>query len=252
MSPTSSVSSQRRFAVAGVLGIVILVAGVLGMVMTAASIFSSQREQGAQDAASYAALEKAKAAGEDAFNRNFYEQRCGWGDASACGKTAVMYWEGRGTAQDRVKALALHRKACDGGYTASCEVLKTLPDGQGKTAADELFRRAGTMSVFGANGKSSIKESQGDATAIFVQACNAGSMQGCAEAAARYRDGNGVASDYGRALELYRKACAGGERNACEDMKKIPASPQVNPAPTAQPADDDPIGPGGFITPPSK
>jgi TPR repeat protein len=48
--------------------------------------------------------------------------------AEACGKTAVMYWEGRGTAQDRAKALALHRKACDGGYAASCEALKNLPD----------------------------------------------------------------------------------------------------------------------------
>jgi TPR repeat protein len=222
------------------------------MAVTAASIFGSHQEQAAQDAASYAALEKAKTAGADAFNRNFYEQRCGWGDASACGKTAVMYWEGRGTAQDRVKALALHHKACDGGYTESCEALKTLPDGQVKTAADELFRQAGTMSVFGANGKKSVKDSQGDATAMFVRACDAGSMQGCAEAAARYRDGNGVASDYGRALELYRKACVGGERNACQDVKGIPASQPVNPAPTAQPADDDPIGPGGFITPPDR
>jgi len=66
--------------------------------------------------------------GRDAFDRNFYEQRCGWGDAGACGKTAVMYWEGRGTEQDRVKALALHRKACDGGYAPSCEALKMLPE----------------------------------------------------------------------------------------------------------------------------
>jgi hypothetical protein len=134
-----------------------------------------------------------------------------------------MYWEGRGTAQDRVKALALHRKACDGGYAASCEALKNLPDSQVKAAADELFRQAGTMSVFGANGKS-VQDSQGDATAMFVRACDAGSLQACAEAAARYRDGNGVAADYGRALELYRKACAGGERKACEDMKEIPAA----------------------------
>jgi hypothetical protein len=62
--------------------------------------------------------------GRDAFDRNFYEQRCGWGDAAACGKAAVMY----AALQDRAKALALHRKACDGGFTASCEALKNLPD----------------------------------------------------------------------------------------------------------------------------
>jgi hypothetical protein len=62
--------------------------------------------------------------GRDAFDRNFYEQRCGWGVAAACGKAAVMY----AAIQDRAKALALHRKACDGGFTASCEALKNLPD----------------------------------------------------------------------------------------------------------------------------
>ncbi len=157
--------------------------------------------------------------GRDAFDRNFYEQRCGWGVAAACGKAAVMY----AAIQDRAKALALHRKACDGGFTASCEALKTLPDGQVKAAADELLRHAGTVSIFGVNGKS-VEDSQGDATAMFVRACDAGSMPGCAEAAARYRGGNGVAVDYGRALELYRKACAGGEGKACEDMKEIPAA----------------------------
>jgi type IV secretory pathway TraG/TraD family ATPase VirD4 len=161
--------------------------------------------------------------GRDAFDRNFYEQRCGWGDAVACGKTAVMYWDGRGATQDRAKALALHRKACDGGYAPSCEALKTLPDSQVKAAGDELFRQAGTMSTFGANGKR-VEDSQGDATAMFVLACDAGSLPGCAEAAARYRGGNGVPVYYGRALELYRKACAGGERKACEDMKEIPAA----------------------------
>jgi type IV secretory pathway TraG/TraD family ATPase VirD4 len=101
------------------------------------------------------------------------------------------------------------------------KLLKAQP--QDKAAADELARHAGVMSIFGENGKS-IADSQGDATAMFVRACDAGSMHGCAEAAARYRDGNGVAVDYGRALELYRKACAGGEPNVCEDMKKIPAA----------------------------
>ena len=79
------------------------------------------------------------------------------------------------------------------------------------------------MSLYGVNGKS-VKDSQSDATAMFVRACDAGSAQGCAEAAARYRNGKGVARNYARALELYRKACAGGERTACEDMKEIPAA----------------------------
>jgi type IV secretory pathway TraG/TraD family ATPase VirD4 len=92
-----------------------------------------------------------------------------------------------------------------------------------KANPDELYSLAGRMSIFGANGKS-IEDSQSDATALFVRACDAGSVQGCAEAAERYRDGKGVTVDNGRALELYRKACAGGERQACEDMKDVPSA----------------------------
>ena len=95
---------------------------------------------------------------------------------------------------------------------------------QDKETADELFRHAGTMEIFGANGRKSVEDSQGDVTALYVRACDAGSMKGCAEAATRYRDGKGVTVDYGRALELYRKACAGREYKACDDMKDVPAA----------------------------
>ncbi len=152
--------------------------------------------------------------GRDVFDRLFYERNCDAGDVEACGKAAVMNAEGRGTAPDPVKAMQLHRKACEAGRAASCEAVKKV---------DELVDRARTMSLFGVNGKS-VKDSQSYATAMFVQACDAGSAEGCAAAAARYRDAKGVVRDYARALELYRKACAGGERKACEDMKEIPAA----------------------------
>jgi type IV secretory pathway TraG/TraD family ATPase VirD4 len=109
-----------------------LIAGVaVGLVLllvAAQAVIRNQNEKAATEAAQRAALKDSMDKGSAAFDRNFYEQRCGWGVAEACGKTAVMYWEGRGTAQDRAKALALHRKACDGGYAASCEALKNLPD----------------------------------------------------------------------------------------------------------------------------
>jgi hypothetical protein len=102
--------------------------GLVLLLVAAQSVIRNQNEKAATEAAQRAALKDSMDKGSAAFDRNFYEQRCGWGVAEACGKTAVMYWEGRGTAQDRVKALALYRKACDGGYAASCEALKTLPD----------------------------------------------------------------------------------------------------------------------------
>ena len=72
--------------------------------------------------------------GRDVFDRLFYERNCDAGDAEACGKAAVMYADGRGTAPDPVKALQLHRKACEGRRVASCEAVKNV---------DELVDRPG-------------------------------------------------------------------------------------------------------------
>jgi hypothetical protein len=79
----------------------------------------------AQDhAASKSTQEEDANKGRDVFDRMFYERNCDAGDAEACGKAAVMYSEGRGATQDPVKALQLHRKACEGGRVASCEAVK--------------------------------------------------------------------------------------------------------------------------------
>ena len=192
------------------------VVGLVLLFVGAQALITNHNEKPAGDDAATAAQKANDAKGRDTFDRLFYERNCDAGDAGACGKAAVMY----AAIQDQAKAMALHRKACDGGITASCEALKNLPNSQDKTTADELFRQADEMPIPGATGKS-VEESQGDATALFVRACDAGSMQGCARAATRYRDGIGVTVDFGRAIELYRKACAGGERKACQDMKDL-------------------------------
>lgn len=190
-------------------------AGLVLLLFLAQALMRNRNEKPAGDDAATAAQKANDVKGRDTFDRLFYERNCDAGDAAACGKAAVMY----AAIQDQAKALALHRKACDGGITASCEALKVLPDSQDKATADELFRQADAMPI-PATGKS-VEESQGDATALFVRSCNAGSMQGCARAGTRYRDGIGVTVDFGRAIELYRKACAGGERKACQDMKDL-------------------------------
>ena len=195
------------------------VVGLVLLIVGAQALISKRNEKPAVDDAATAAQKANDAKGRDTFDRLFYERNCDAGDTAACGKAAVMY----AAIQDRAKARALHRKACDAGITASCEALKNLPGSEDKTTADDLFRQAGTMSTFGASGKS-VEDSRGDATAMFVRACDAGSMAGCAEAGTRYRDGVGVPVDNGRAMELYRKACEGGEKKACEDMKDVPAA----------------------------
>jgi type IV secretory pathway TraG/TraD family ATPase VirD4 len=86
-----------------------------------------QQGNAATPAGAYTLTPQEKAdKGTEVFDRLFYERNCGGGDTVACGKAAVMYWV-HGEQQDRVKALELHRKACDGGVAASCEALKTLP-----------------------------------------------------------------------------------------------------------------------------
>jgi len=53
-------------------------------------------------------------------------QACDGGEAVGCSNLALIYEQGLGVARDLRHALALHKKACDGGLKSSCERLKTL------------------------------------------------------------------------------------------------------------------------------
>ena len=46
-------------------------------------------------------------------------------------------------------------------------------------------------------------------------------MLGCTNLGSMYANGDGVEEDLGKAAELLKKACDGGERNACRGLDII-------------------------------
>ncbi len=123
--PTGSWFAAHWKLIAGV------AVGLVLLLVVVQSVIRNQNEKAARDDAATAAQKANDAKGRDVFDRLFYERNCDAGDPPACGKAAVMNAQGRGMeAQNPVKALALHKKACAGGIAASCEAVKTAEAGK--------------------------------------------------------------------------------------------------------------------------
>jgi hypothetical protein len=62
-----------------------------------------------------------------------------------------------------------------------------------------------------------------DATrvALFSHECSSGDLQGCVNLGTMYRMGWGVGKDLSRASDLFKKACAGGNRDGCKSLELI-------------------------------
>jgi TPR repeat protein len=57
---------------------------------------------------------------------------------------------------------------------------------------------------------------------LFEKACDGGDGQSCAGAAVIYASGDGVPADLPRAAALLDKGCAAGSAQACEMQKQLP------------------------------
>jgi len=76
-----------------------------------------------------------------------FGKACDGGNMSACYNSGLMYDNGDGVRQDKVKAKELYTKACDGGYMGACYNLGVMHDNgdgvrQDKVKAKELFGKA--------------------------------------------------------------------------------------------------------------
>jgi TPR repeat protein len=55
---------------------------------------------------------------------------------------------------------------------------------------------------------------------LWTRACDGGDSLGCIELARLYKDGRGVHADRERALSLFKKACDAGMTMGCDAMKR--------------------------------
>jgi TPR repeat protein len=114
-----------------------------------------------------------------------------------CREAARLYdwgWSFDGVPRDVAKALALHRKAWDGGYFLACDDLGwLLPSGDDVTHDVDA------------------------AVALFHKACDGGAMHGCTSYGYAYEKGLGVTADLVTARALYMKACDGADYQGCDN-----------------------------------
>jgi hypothetical protein len=126
---------------------------------------------------------------------NDLEAVCKGGESTACGALAWMYETGAGVALDAARAAALHAQACEGGQKASC--------------VRAAFLRA---TAKGAPGE------QGRDVAALDRMCAEGTLDACtALGLVHARKGN-----LARARELLKKACDGGQADACRMVQSLP------------------------------
>jgi hypothetical protein len=168
----------------------------------------------------------------------------GHGDVQGCAFLAELSAR-PGPKQDLRKAVALYTRACDHGWTSSCEPLGDLyAKGQGVAAdakrAAALYERVcqvkdGFMPHFARSACASLAdlflEGRGvtrdlaRAVQLDEAACRTEEPHACMTLGRLYREGRGVQADPDKGLELIVKACQGGEMRACETAwGALPAS----------------------------
>lgn len=118
-----------------------------------------------------------------------YQQACDSGHSEGCGALASAYANGVGVVKDSTRAAALFKQACDGGVMTACVDLGVLYD-QGTGVPKDLKR----------------------AIALYELGCQKGATGGCFNRAGLFRE----EGNFGKAEALFRKACDGGNKEACE------------------------------------
>ena len=63
-----------------------------------------------------------------------------------------------------------------------------------------------------------VEKDFGKAVELYKKACDGGEMLGCGNLGSMYANGNGVKKDFGKAAELLKKACDGGDMNGCRNL----------------------------------
>jgi hypothetical protein len=121
-----------------------------------------------------------------------YEKACKAGALRGCVAAGEHKENGRSGTPDVAAALGAYRKACEGNHPPGCTRLGRLYE---TTVHDA-----------------------GKALAAYRTACDAQDLEGCWRLGSVYELGKGVARDAAAAAELHKKACDGGQPQACTSL----------------------------------
>lgn len=162
---------------------------------------------------------------------------CGKGEAGACAQAGLDLFLGeRGLTKDEPRAIALLRKACDGGDSLGCydaalvgiEHVPQDPDAISRdfiAACDRGYGK-GCISI----GRDLMKRGLvAQALPYAERACQIGQKDGCAAAADMYLTGKGTAKDDAKGMVWAREGCSMGDGDLCFTLVAAGLDPPVPP-----------------------
>jgi TPR repeat protein len=126
----------------------------------------------------------------------YFDRACSSRVESACDAKADMYAAGQGVAPNPTEAARIRKESCDRGNTIGCRNLaKMYRDGIGVPKKDPAM-----------------------AATLHDKACLMRSNADCYELALMYDKGEGVKAEGKKVAELFQRACAFGNYEACANM----------------------------------
>jgi TPR repeat protein len=168
-------------------------------------------------------------AANDTLAFELYERGCAGGDPKGCVNLGVACNQGRGTAKDVKRAATYFDKACTGGEGVACNELALLHfDGAG---VDQDFDRGNALlqraceldkeycsDAFFKRLRDSLRKKPADQLSTE---CEAQAVEACNALAEKYASGDGVPKDVKKAVAIYKKSCAAGDRRACSALQQV-------------------------------
>lgn len=165
----------------------------------------------------------------------FNAQACDGGGPGGCAALALMYTRGWGIAPDEKAAYDLYKRACDGGSATGCNGLGlAYVNGKGTkkdiARATELFTwacEAGSkdgcfdLGLMMSGGIEGGTRDDAVAAAAFDKGCQLGHAMACSELGFAFLEGRGVAKDQRRGVSFIERGCQGGDKKACDALKKM-------------------------------
>jgi TPR repeat protein len=158
--------------------------------------------------------------------REVFVSGCEAGSGFACYAVGYLIHRGYGTTADADGALPYYSKACDQYDNAdACAEAGTILTNGGSTDAARLTAladRACTLSTaqcslkafLFATGRGGTRD-EAQATAKYIEACQAGNALSCSAAASRIARGDGVPADGVLATQIWERACETGSGEDC-------------------------------------
>lgn len=146
--------------------------------------------------------------------KDLLKKACESGNAFACARQGVL----ENAMGNKKEAFELYKKACDGGEMLGCSDRGSAEFSNGnKDEAERLWDQACKGGEKRACEK--LNAFLDEKIHLYQFACNKGDMSGCYNSGLALEKKADDNEAKGHILEVFQKACTGGEKRACDEIK---------------------------------